>query len=529
VSEGAAGIHTRDRFDAVSLEIAWKRLISIVDQMAATLKRTSFSPLVREGNDFSCILLGADASSAVQSTLSTPSFLGTLPYTVEQMFRQIPRETLVPGDVLVTNDPWIGTGHLLDVSVATPIFQGERLIAFFANAAHVPDIGGIGFAATGSDVQEEGLLIPVCRLYHGGEPNQDVANFIRYNVRVPDLVLGDIEAQVAANHAAGRLLEGFLAESGVDLATLIAAIQKRSERALRSAIRTVPEGVYRSELTSDGCDGPVMLRCRVRVSDETLEVDYAGSSPQSPRGINSVLAYTRSYTMYGLKCMLDPLTPNNAGCLRPIRITAPGGSVLNPRWPAATLARHVVGNLLPSVIFAALAPVCPDRVLADSGSAPIWPVRFDGTDAEGRAFTLTLQYSGGQGGRPGKPGLSAVSFPANASNTPVEVLESISPLSVVEKALISGSGGAGQFRGGDGQRVAIRSRASGPLKVSVLGERVRYPAMGAMGGSPGRPGFVWSDGMAHPSKALFTLLPGGTLVLETPGGGGLGVPEGGAP
>ncbi len=514
------------RFDAVSLEIAWKRLISIVDQMAATLKRTSFSPLVREGNDFSCILLGADASSAVQSTLSTPSFLGTLPYTVEQMLRQIPRETLVPGDVLATNDPWIGTGHLLDVSVATPIFQGERLIAFFANAAHVPDIGGIGFAATGSDVQEEGLLIPVSRLYRRGERNEDVANFIRYNVRVPDVVLGDIEAQVAANHSAGRLLGEFLAESGLDLGELIAAIQDRSERALRAAIQALPDGVYPSELTSDGYDGPVTLRCRVRVAGDALEVDFAGSSPQSPRGINSVFGYTQSYTTYGLKCVLDSLTPNNAGCLRPIRITAPAGSILNPRWPAATLARHVVGNLLPSVVFAALAPICPDRVIADSGSAPIWPVRFDGADAEGRAFTLTLQYSGGQGGRPGKPGLSAVSFPANASNTPVEVLESISPLSVLEKALIPGSGGAGRFRGGDGQRVTIRSGAAGPLKVSVLGERVRYPAMGSMGGSPGRPGFVRVDGTTYPSKAVFTLPPGGTLVLETPGGGGLGPPSG---
>lgn len=514
------------RFDAVSLEIAWKRLISIVDQMAATLKRTSFSPLVREGNDFSCILLGPDASSAVQSSLSTPSFLGTLPYTVEHMLRRLPDASLAPGDVLITNDPWIGTGHLLDVSVATPLFQADRLIGFFANAAHVPDIGGIGFAATGSDVQEEGLLIPVSRLYRAGAQNPDVVNFIRYNVRVPDLVLGDIEAQVAANHAAGRLLGEFLAESRLDLAELIRALQDRSETALRAAIRALPDGLYRAELTSDGYDDPVTLRCRVRVSGDTIHVDYAGSSSQSPRGINSVLNYTQSYTAYGLKCVLDPLTPNNAGCARPVTIEAPEGSVLNPRWPAATLARHVVGNLLPSVVFAALAPACPDRVLADSGSAPIWPVRFDGTDAEGRPFTLTVQYSGGQGGRPYKDGLSAASFPANASNTPVEVVESVAPLVIVEKALILGSGGAGRSRGGCGQRVTIRSRASAPLKVSVLGERLRHPALGLMGGASGRPGAIRVDGMSYPSKALFTLPPGGTLVLELPGGGGWGRAEG---
>src|SRR5262245_34752065 len=440
--------------DAVSLEIAWKRLISITDQMAATLKRTSFSSLVREGNDFSCLLLGADASSAVQATISGPSFLGTLPYTVQQMLQQIPRETLRTGDVLITNDPWVGTGHLLDVSVVTPVFAGDALVAFLANAAHMADVGGIGFSALGSDVLEEGLLIPVSYLHRGGVENADVLNFIRHNVRVPELVLGDLQAQVAANHASATALTEFLAETHFELGDVIAQLQDRSEAALRAAIARIPDGTYTSEIVSDGYDAPITLRCRLTVRGDALEVDYEGSSPQSPRGINSVFNYTQSYTIYGLKCVLDPETPNNAGCTRPIRITAPRGSILNPVWPAPTLARHMVGNLLPSLVFAALAPACADRIQADSGSAPIWPVRIDGMD-EGRPFTLTVQYSGGQGARATKPGMSAISFPANASNTPVEVLETMAPLSVVEKRLISGSGGAGTFPGGDGQRIVI--------------------------------------------------------------------------
>jgi len=516
---------TSMRFDAVSLEIAWKRLISIVDQMAVTLKRTSFSPLVREGNDFSCLLLGADASSAVQSSMSAPSFLGTLPYTVEQMLEQVPKNTLAPGDVLITNDPWIGTGHLLDISVATPIFLGPQLIGFLANAAHVPDVGGIGFSATGSDVLEEGLLIPVSRLYRGGVRNEDVVNFIRANVRVPDMVLGDVEAQVAANHAAGRLLVEFLSESGLDLAELIAALQERSEHALRAAIKAVPDGVYSAEITGDGYDEPVTLRCQIRVSGDTLEVDYAGSSMESPRGINSVLNYTQGYTIYGLKCVLDPNTPSNAGCLRPVRISAPEGSILNPRWPAPTLSRHVVGNLLPSLVFAALAPVRSDQVQADAGSSPIWPVRFDGLDDDGGPFTLTLQFSGGQGARASKDGMAAVSFPANASNTPVEVIESVAPLCVIEKSLIQDSGGAGRYRGGHGQRVVIRSRASRPFRVSVLAGRLRHPAIGLMGGQPGRPGAIFIDGQRQFTTSAMVLPPDGDLVLELPGGGGWGAPE----
>jgi len=510
--------------DAVSLEIAWKRLISITDQMAATLKRTSFSPLVREGNDFSCLLLGADASSAVQSSISGPSFLGTLPYTVQQMLQEIPVETLAPGDVLITNHPWIGTGHLLDVSVVTPVFDGPRLIAFLANAAHMADIGGVGFSSTAADVYEEGLLIPVSYFYRAGVCNRDLVNVIRNNVRVPDMVLGDLEAQAAANHASAQALADFLAESTLDLGDIIRALQNRSEAALRTAISRIPDGTYASEIVSDGYDADIRLCCQISVRGDQIDVDYAGSSRQSVRGINSVFNYTQSYTIYGLKCVLDPDTPNNAGCARPIRITAPEGSILNPRWPAPTLARHMVGNLLPSLVFAALAPVCSERIQADSGSAPIWPVRFDGTD-DGRPFTVTVQYSGGQGARASRDGMSAVSFPANASNTPVEVLESIAPLAILEKRLIPESGGAGVFRGGMGQRIVVKSLASGPLRVSILAQRLRHPAGGLLGGLPGRPGQVRVDGQRYDSQLIATVPPGGVVDLELPGGGGWGPPD----
>jgi N-methylhydantoinase B len=510
--------------DAVSLEIAWKRLISITDQMAATLKRTSFSPLVREGNDFSCLLLGADASSAVQSSISGPSFLGTLPYTVQQMLEEIPVATLAPGDVLITNHPWIGTGHLLDVSVVTPIFDGPKLIAFLANAAHMADIGGVGFSAEAADVYEEGLLIPVSYFYRGGVRNRDLVNVIRNNVRVPDMVLGDLEAQVAANHATAQALAEFLAESPLDLTDVIGALQNRSEAALRTAISRIPDGTYTSEIVSDGYDEDITLRCRMSVCGDQLDIDYAGSSPQSRRGINSVFNYTQSYTIYGLKCVLDPDTPNNAGCARPIRITAPEGSILNPRWPAPTLARHMVGNLLPSLVFSALAPVCAERIQADSGSAPIWPVRFDGTE-DGRPFTVTVQYSGGQGARGSKDGMSAISFPANASNTPVEVLESIAPLVILEKRLIADSGGAGKFRGGMGQRIMVKSLAGGPLRVSILAQRLRHAAAGLLGGEPGRPGQIRVDGRRYDSQLVATVPPGGVVDLELPGGGGWGTPD----
>lgn len=513
------------RFDPFLLEILWNRLIAITDEAAATLIRTSFSTHVRESYDFSCVLTDRQGNSLAQASLSIPSFIGTLPKTVKAFLGRFPAETLRPGDVLITNDMWLGTGHLPDVNVASPIFRGGQLVAFAASVAHAPDIGGKIRAPDAREVYEEGLQIPMMKLYEAGRPNEALIELIRYNVRVPDMVMGDLDAQLADLAVMERRLLQLMDEHGLDSVDELAeTIHGVSERAMREAIAALPDGEYENTLQTDGLAVPVTLRMTLGVRGDRIHVDFAGTSAQVDRALNVVPAYRDAYTVYPLKCALSPRVPNNEGAWRPITIDAPEGSILNPRHPAAGGTRVLVGHYLTTLVLGALARAIPERVIAATGS-PVWCVNLAGEARHGgRRFATMFFFNGGMGAAAHRDGPSCRSFPSNVSNTPVEVMETTAPVRVLHKRLLPDSGGPGRWRGGLGQAVALQNLSPAPVTVSFLAERTRFAATGLFGGGAGTTGDVTVDGARIDPKATHVVAPGAVVELTMPGGGGFGDP-----
>lgn len=516
-----------DHFDAITLEILWSRLIAIADEAAATLVRTSFSTILRESNDYACGILDAHGYSLADNTQSIPSFVGTLPRTCRWILEQIPASSLEPGDVVITNDPWLATGHLPDVTMFTPIFHRSRLVAIAGMIGHMPDIGGTLWSADAQEMFEEGLRIPPCKLMRKGEVNLDVYRFIEANVRVPGQVWGDLQALMAAGDTAARRIQEFLQDQKMeDLSTLAQAIQSRAEASMRQAIREAKDGVYTYTLQSDGYDSPLKICATITIRGDEVTVDYAGTSLQINRGLNCVFNYTYAYTCYPLKCALDPLTPKNEGSFRPFTITAPEGSLLNPHFPAPVNARQITGHLLGCAVFGALAPALPQRVIADSGSAPTCRAVFSGRLPSGQKFSFILFANGGMGARPDRDGLSTTPFPTNSTCASIEVMENLAPLIVWKKELLPDSGGPGTWRGGLGQEIALEVVSTEPLAVSLISDRRDHPALGLFGGLPGGPvRFVLNDGQFIHPKARSSLKPGDRLTIQYAGGGGYGPPD----
>jgi N-methylhydantoinase B len=512
-------------FDPFLLEILWNRLVAIVDEAAATLIRTSFSTVVRESYDFSCVLTDRAGHSLVQASLSIPSFIGTLPKTVKHFLRKFPADTLRPGDVFITNDQWLGTGHLPDVNVAKPIFRGDELVAFAASVAHAPDIGGKIRAPDAREVFEEGLQIPMMRLYHAGQPNESLIELIRYNVRVPDQVMGDLDAQLSALAVMERRLLALMDEHGLeDVDELAATIQGLSEQTMRRAIAALPDGDYEHELKTDGLAVPVTVTMKMTVAGDAIHIDFGGTSDQVDRALNVVPAYRDAYTVYPLKCALAPSIPNNEGIWKPITIDAPEGSILNPRYPAAGGTRVLVGHYLTTLVLGALARALPDRVIAATGS-PVWCVNMAGAGRRGQRFAAMFFINGGLGAAARRDGPSCLSFPSNVSNTPVEIMETVAPIRVLEKRLLPDSGGPGASRGGLGQVLRFQNLSARPMTASFLAERTRFPATGLFGGGAGGLGGVRIDGKPVDPKITHTIEPGGTVEMTAPGGGGFGDPR----
>ncbi|MBI4636050.1 MAG: hydantoinase B/oxoprolinase family protein [Candidatus Rokubacteria bacterium] len=511
--------------DPVTLEICWNRLIGVVNEQAATLQRTSFTSIVREAGDLSAGVFDRRGYMVAQAVTGTPGHINSMALAVTHFLAAHPPETLQPGDVLITNDPWKTSGHLNDVTICSPIFRGDECVAFFASTCHTADIGGHVLSAEAREVYEEGLHIPIMKLYEGGRPNESLIAIIRANVRLPDMVLGDFHAQMAGGAVGGQRLLEFMEEFGLGrLEGLADEIIGRTERAMRDAIRALAPGAYEYAITSDGFDEPVTIRVRCEVRGDELAIDYAGSSMASRRGVNVVMNYTEAYTTYGVKVIVSPDVPNNEGAFRPLRITAPEGSILNAKHPAPVAARHVIGHFLPHVVAGALAQALPGRVMAE-GSANIWGIQVSGRDLSGSPFTHIFFSSGGTGARATKDGLSATAFPSGVLGTPVEVIESLSPLVVERKCLREGSGGAGKYRGGLGQTIAFRVRTREPFVCSILCDRTTTPARGFFDGGPGALGEVRVDGQRPPNPKAEQVLPPGTLVeVNLPGGGGYGQP-----
>jgi N-methylhydantoinase B len=512
--------------DPITLQVLWNRLVFITDQADLALGRTAFSPIVRENHDFVTVLMDADGNALAQCTLAIPVFISTLPMAVKAHFLKVhPPHTLKPGDVLATNNARIGTGHPPDLVMVTPIFHDGVIVAYAGCIAHLPDVGGRPQSPDSVDVFEEGIRLPILKFFREGVPNQDVFDIIASSSRLPEEVLGDINSMVAANEVMRREVVAFLAEYKLSgLGELARAIYARSESYMRKAIREVPNGVYPAEMVLDGIDSDIVLRAAVHVLDDSIHVDYAGTSPQVEYGINVAPHYRIAHSLYALKCLLDPASPNNEGCAIPCTDEAPEGSILNPRATAAGAARNLVGHTIPSLIFRALADVLPDRVQADSGGAPIWGINCTGTRMDGTPYSSIQNFHGGQGGREGFDGNDTLSFPSNCKVTPVEIYERSVPVVIERKELIANSGGAGQFRGGLGQRGTIRNISGAPMSIYLNTEHVRHPCFGVLGGKAGAPGRVELGNEPVPTKGRVVLADRQALVIETPGGGGWGDP-----
>jgi len=517
-----------DAFDPITLEVYWSRMISIADEAATGMLRTAFSTIVRESNDFATVLMDRNGDSVSENTGGIASFSCILPQTTKSFLARFPIETWQPGDCVITNDPWLATGHLPDFTAVSPIFHRGRIVGFAGCIAHSPDVGGALWSADCRDLFEEGIRIPPARLYRAGTRNADLVELLTANVRIPGPVMGDLEAQVVANEVAVRRIVEFLEDTGLtDLQPLSEALQSRADRAMRRAIAEVPDGTYSATLDADGFDEQrTRIACRVTVTGDTMHIDFAGTSPQIDRGINCVLNYTHAYSVYPVKCALDPFTPRNEGSYRAITVAAPEGCILNPRFPAPCSARQLTGHLLAGVIYQALAEVLPDRVIAECGGAPTMRALFSGLDHAGDRFSQVLFASGGMGACPHRDGLPTTAFPTNVGAGSIEAYESVAPLLVWRKQLRPDSGGAGCFRGGLGQEAEIEVRTPAPVRLSLLSDRRDHPAQGLLGGQPGAAAVIGIDDGTRPHpKSRTTVAPGRRVTLLYPGGGGFGDPR----
>lgn len=515
-------------FDAITLEIYWNRLISIADEAATGLLRTAFSTIVRESNDYATVLMDRNGNSVTENTGGLASFSCILPKTTKIFLERFPAETWRPGDSVITNDPWIATGHLPDFTIVTPIFHRNALVGFAGCISHSPDVGGSLWSADCRELFEEGIRIPITHLLRAGEWNEQLIDILLGNVRVPKQVLGDLQAQVVSNEVCVRGIQEFLEDTGLtDLQGLSAALSERTDRAMRRAIAEVPDGTYHATIEADGFDDDITrIVCAVTVRGDTMHIDYEGTSRQIDRGINCVMHYTHAYSVYPVKCALDPLTPRNEGSYQAITVSAPERSILNPVYPAPVSARQLTGHLLAGAIYKALAPVLPKHIIAECGGAPTMRALFSGIKADGDRFSQVLFASGGMGAMPHRDGMSTTAFPTNVGAGSIEAYESVAPLLVWKKRLRTDSGGAGTFRGGLGQEVEIELRTESPSRLSMLSDRHDHPASGVLGGLPGAPSYIaFDDGTRPHPKSRSSVQPGQRLTLLYAGGGGYGDPK----
>jgi N-methylhydantoinase B len=510
--------------DSITLGILWDRLVSIADEIVNALVRTSFSTNVRESYDLSCVLFDAQGRSLAQGSYSVPSFTGTAPLTLEHMLRRFPPETLRPGDVIATNDPWLGTGHMFDINVMQPVFRAGRIVGYCMSISHLPDIGGIGFSATARQVYEEGLRLPILKLLREGEPDPLVLELFRLNVRAPEETLGDVMANVAATSVGGRMLLEFMAEYGLDDITPLAdAIIDQSERALRDALRRVPAGRYSHAIDVEGVTAPVRLACTLDIADGLVHADFTGSSPAVPAAINVPLCYTRAMACYAVKCLTTPKVPNNLGSVRPVTVTAPEGCILNPLPPSPTGGRHIIGHFVNPLVFGALAAVLPEQVQADSGMLNL--INVQGRGPDGRDVSSIFFASGGFGALDGLDGAPTTPSPSNMTSVPIEIWENLTGMTFLAKRLLPDSGGAGRFRGGLGQEIAMRNDSPYPYVISCLAGRTDFPPAGVLGGAAGARRIIAINGHEVPPKGRYTLQPGDVLTTREAGGGGYGDPR----
>jgi N-methylhydantoinase B len=519
------------KFDPITLEILWRRLLSIVDEADSTVSRTAFSSLLRDAHDYTCMFTDRKGRELAQGTFATPGQSGAMALGIKNLVRQLPDDSYKHGDIFITNDPWALAGHLNDVCVMSPIFQKDQLTAFTACVFHHSDIGG-RVASDNREVFEEGLFIPLVKLYDGGVLNESVLEMIRWNVRTPDQVTGDIRSQIAANHVCAEKICQMLEESNLEsLDDLADEILGRTEKSMREAIDQVPDGVYRAEGIVEQMEGEedILIKTAVEVKGSDIIVDLDGSSGQVGWGGNVVYNFTYAYVHMAIKSIFDPEIPNNDGTAAPISMKAPEGSVVNCRFPAAVAARLQIGHFLTEIIYRALAGALPDRVIAASGGTPATMNVMYGKRHDGQPFHSVRIRGGGMGASSSMDGHYVAIFPANGANTPVEILESDTPLIVEKRELLADSGGPGKMKGGLGRRVVLRIPDDEyaplpPVNLGMQSGRFRYPPQGLFGGKNGSKARFLVNGEPGNPYGLTQLKPGDVVIMDAAGGGGYGAP-----
>ncbi len=516
--------------------ILWNRLIAVVEEQAQTMIRTAFSTTVRESGDLSAGVFDLQGRMLAQAVTGTPGHVNSMMESVGHFLRRFPAATMQPGDHYITNDPWLGTGHLHDLTVVSPAFHGGKMVGLFANTAHVIDVGGLGMGPEGRSVFEEGMYIPIVKCFDRGVPNETFFDILRAGTRLPVELEGDVYSLCACNDAGIRRLDEMMTEFAMDgLDDLAGHIFDASRRATIAAIAALPPGVYRSEIGSDGYEAPVQLQATMTVAADNITVNFAGTSGLSTRGINVPAAYTRAYTAFGIKVVVAPDIPNNTASLEPFRCIIPEGCILNAPRPYAVAVRHVIGHLLPDLVMGCLHGAVPDRVAAE-GASCLWnpPLRgggsVSGQSRPNRAvlpdFEVITFNSGGTGARPTLDGLDATAFPSGVRTMPVEATESIAPIVIWRKELRPGSGGTGRSRGGLGQIMEIAGRDDLEFACNAIFDRVANAPRGRDGGGDGAPGRVTLKSGATLRTKGFQIIPDGErLILELPGGGGMGDPK----
>lgn len=521
----------KKKFDPITLEILWRRLVSIVDEADASVARTAFSSLLRDAHDYTCMFTDSRGQELVQGTFCTPGQAGAMSLGVKRVIQSMKNETLHPGDIFIVNDPWLLAGHLNDVCVLSPIFYKDKPIAFTACVFHHADIGG-RVASDNREIFAEGLFLPVTKLYDAGVPNEEVLKIIRWNVRTPEEVTGDIRSQVAANHVCAQKVIEMVEDEGLDgLDDLADEIISRTEESMRAAIQKIPDGSYpyRGVIEGAGERDDISIQLSVNVKGSDIVVDFTDTTPQVDWGVNVVYNFTYAYVFMAIKSAFDPDIPINEGAIRPIKMTAPEGSIVNCKFPAAVAARMQVGHFMTEMIFRALSAATPDNIIADSGGTPAQTNIFYGRTHEDRPWHTMIIRGGGMGASSKMDGHHCAIFPANGANTPVEILESETPMLVLARELTSDSGGPGKMRGGLGRRMVIKIpegeyAPKPPTTIAVQAGRFRYPPEGIFGGGPARKASFLHSGQPADPSGLTLCESGDVIEFYSAGGGGYGNP-----
>jgi N-methylhydantoinase B len=520
---GGAMTHSNTR-----LQVMWNRLLAVVEEQGQALIRAAFSPIVRECGDISAGIFDAQGRMLAQAVTGTPGHINTMAEAVKFLRARFPVADMKPGDIYMTNDPWIASGHLNDFLLMMPVFHGGTVIGFTSCTSHLVDLGGLGMGPEGADIFDEGLLIPPCKLVSEGVLNALLLDIVKANSREPIANEGDIYALVACCEAGATRLMQMMDEFGLDdLIGLSDYIIDTSYRGTLAAIAALPRGTWHSVLRVDGYEAEIDLHAALTIADDHVLLDFAGTAGCSAKGINVPLNYATAYSVFALRCIIGSDIPNNAGSLAPFRVVGPPGCILNAQAPAPVAMRHTLGQMTPDLVYGCLSQALPDQVPAEGASCMFdLPLR-NAPDAVDGQFALELVFNGGTGARPGLDGLSATAFPSGVWGSQVETTEAVAPVLFERRELRVDSGGAGRTRGGLGQRIEVTAAGERDVIVFLSVERILNPAKGRHGGGDGAPGRIriGAEGADLPGKGEVRVPGGATLVFETPGGGGFGPPE----